>query len=1015
MSDGIRLASGYVELTVRTAGKAMEAINAEITGVEKVADKAGKQAGDSLDKWISQGAKSAGKSIEDAITSSAESAEKAGEIAGEAISKGVTKGAKDAGKAIQDEIGSATKKAADEAAKTKVQPKVDTKPARDAIIKDIGGAIIQAARDGAKDAGYDLDQELTKAAGRAGKRVGSAIHDAIADTPVGDALGAIRDTVQGATDGVRKMSDAITGLKSGDVGGALHNVSGALDSIGQSGAASALDQIGTEADKYRDTYKSLKTDIKDTADVLTGLSAAAPGIAGGLGTIGTALSAVAGPLAVIAGLDLAAIKGVIALGDVVNPPSIRKPGNYNEHGYNPGEGIVPQNAHGTPEDLGGLLGAPPPPAPPAAGPQPAGQVMGPFIGGSGGVPDNLLPPSLLPKRAKGGVTPAGQIYGPGTGTSDSVIGVGADGMPTARVSTGEGVVTKSAMDGGWAQIVAAANGGMKLPGYDEGTTNVGGQPAPVDPMMQRYLAAMQRGFNPSAPLGAGPGEGGLQNNSIRTRRLIQQLFPEITDVGGYRPPDGFNEHSSGQALDFMIPGWNTPQGKMVGDQLSNFLMQNSGSLGLDYTIWQHGQHNPDGSFQQYADRGSPTQNHQDHVHSHSIASGFPGKDQQFMVPPQLQALFAGGGGGAGGGGAPNLGAAIAGVPADPAGMPATGGPGGKEQRTQGYIPAGAGGGGQTGTSFASGALQMGAQAINGLIDQAASAASTAAGIAAGAGSFGAGGSAGSAAASFAIGIGADAAKRGVKYGFQMAGIGIDSAAEILSPFGVPRFFQTDPTQFMPQLPGQAAATTTGEKAKDQQNGVPTPDGQPGGPVQPGQMPGQQPVAASVPIATPGTGDFTPGPAGTPGLSGPAAPAPAAPAVPGPTPAGPPAVAPQPQPQAAPLPAMAPTAPQPPHQPTTSLNWLAPPDVFDDGGWLMPNALALNRSGRPEPILNGPQMDNLQAIASQGSPTPDPKAFGGGGNDYSVRIENVTVKDVEEMQREIDSRQRLQRFRYGGRP
>ncbi|AGP62900.1 Gp15 protein [Mycobacterium intracellulare subsp. yongonense 05-1390] len=50
------------------------------------------------------------------------------------------------------------------------------------------------------------------------------------------------------------------------------------------------------------------------------------------------------------------------------------------------------------------------------------------------------------------------------------------------------------------------------------------------------------------------------------------------------------------------------------------------------------------------------------------------------------------------------------------------------------------------------------------------------------------------------------------------------------------------------------------------------------------------------------------------------------------------------------------------------------------------------------------------------PELDPEMAGGGYSpDYSVRIDNVTVSDVEAMRREIDSRQRLQMMRYGGRP
>lgn len=304
-------------------------------------------------------------------------------------------------------------------------------------------------------------------------------------------------------------------------------------------------------------------------------------------------------------------------------------------------------------------------------------------------------------------------------------------------------------------------------------------------------------------------------------------------------------------------------------------------------------------------------------------------------------------------------------------------------RTEGYIPAGAGSTGVAGTSFVSGLLNLGADAINGLIDQAASAASSAAGAAIAGGTMGvgaAGGSqAGAAAADFAIGLGADAAKKGVSYGFQMLGIGADALIEQLFPFGAPRWLGYDYTGFIPQMPNIAAATTTAEKAQAQQSAVdpnttehgqalgappgPTPTDigmQPGGPVQPGQLPGgglPQQNHLSLP----------PGVAAAPGTS---------------------------------------TLEQ--QQDDSLLHRLG---IYDQGGILGPGDIGANLTRKPEIVLTGRQWDDISAAAAN---VPlEPAAVP--GNDYSVRIENVTVKDVNELQREIDSRQRLQMMRYAGRP
>ncbi|QXQ14838.1 hypothetical protein [Skermania piniformis] len=74
--------------------------------------------------------------------------------------------------------------------------------------------------------------------------------------------------------------------------------------------------------------------------------------------------------------------------------------------------------------------------------------------------------ATLQGLAGGGVAgrrPDGLLWGPGTGTSDSILGVGADGTPTALVSAGEGVVTESAMQRGGDELVAALNAGWTPP------------------------------------------------------------------------------------------------------------------------------------------------------------------------------------------------------------------------------------------------------------------------------------------------------------------------------------------------------------------------------------------------------------------------------------------------------------------------------------------------------------------------------------------------------------------------
>jgi hypothetical protein len=164
----------------------------------------------------------------------------------------------------------------------------------------------------------------------------------------------------------------------------------------------------------------------------------------------------------------------------------------------------------------------------------------------------------------------------------------------------------------------------------------------------------------------------------------------------------------------------------------------------------------------------------------------------------------------------------------------------EDMRTSGAMPAAAGNTAPVGNSTISSFIDMGGEFINGIIDQAASAASSAASAAAMGASFGSagpvGGQAAGAAAGTAIGLGTDAAKRGVSFGFDLLGIGVDSILEQLTPFGQPRFLNQDVSGFVPQqqimgalgnLMGGGAEQAMGLDPNTTQHGT---AGQPPGPI-----------------------------------------------------------------------------------------------------------------------------------------------------------------------------------------
>jgi hypothetical protein len=106
---------------------------------------------------------------------------------------------------------------------------------------------------------------------------------------------------------------------------------------------------------------------------------------------------------------------------------------------------------------------------------------------------------------------------------------------------------------------------------------------------------------------------GLTLHAIQVRQIVAARYPSITAVGGFRSGD-WGDHGRGLALDVMIPGW-TGEGALVGTDMAAWVQANATNLGVDYIIWQQQFWQVGMSrWQMMGDRGSPTQNHMDHVH-----------------------------------------------------------------------------------------------------------------------------------------------------------------------------------------------------------------------------------------------------------------------------------------------------------------------------------------------------------------------------------------------------------------
>lgn len=94
----------------------------------------------------------------------------------------------------------------------------------------------------------------------------------------------------------------------------------------------------------------------------------------------------------------------------------------------------------------------------------------------------------------------------------------------------------------------------------------------------------------------------------RAAELVGNRFGITTILGWRLSARDKAGHPAGLALDYMCS-------PAQGDQITAYLQANHAELGLDYLIWKQRSWDPDTGWTEMEDRGSPTQNHLDHVHA----------------------------------------------------------------------------------------------------------------------------------------------------------------------------------------------------------------------------------------------------------------------------------------------------------------------------------------------------------------------------------------------------------------
>jgi len=101
--------------------------------------------------------------------------------------------------------------------------------------------------------------------------------------------------------------------------------------------------------------------------------------------------------------------------------------------------------------------------------------------------------------------------------------------------------------------------------------------------------------------------------------MIKAAFPEIASIGGARS-DSKPYHREGRALDIMIPNYNTPEGKALGDRINAWALANADKLGITDTIWQDFWQPANGGQGNFMGNKDATAGHFNHIHL-TFASG----------------------------------------------------------------------------------------------------------------------------------------------------------------------------------------------------------------------------------------------------------------------------------------------------------------------------------------------------------------------------------------------------------
>lgn len=113
-------------------------------------------------------------------------------------------------------------------------------------------------------------------------------------------------------------------------------------------------------------------------------------------------------------------------------------------------------------------------------------------------------------------------------------------------------------------------------------------------------------------------EAHLTFDTVVIGRTVRNLWPQVKEVGGWRPSDPYPDHPSGRAADIMMPTQgHSKESVQLGDEIAKYFQEHAAQYGIYYMIWRQRMwraSDPVGQWSSMSDRGDWTGNHMDHVH-----------------------------------------------------------------------------------------------------------------------------------------------------------------------------------------------------------------------------------------------------------------------------------------------------------------------------------------------------------------------------------------------------------------